>query len=127
MDNTKYYGDYDDLAHIANKRNFRCLEKESPFSVKIAVAHLKTRIATVGQSFGPKMGLVISLVVGFCNPHVFENDYFILLILLLGILGVLIHDADPPKNATVITAGHQEPTNLKTLKPSAVPGRNASR
>ena len=91
--------------------------------MKLAVAHTKTRIATLG----PKMGLVVSLVVGFFNPHAFENDYFISLILLLGILGVLIHDADPSKNATVITARHQAPTNLKPLQPSAVRGRNANR
>jgi hypothetical protein len=87
--------------------------------MKITVAHIKTQISALGKSGGPKIGLVISLVVGFFNPHVFENDYFILLILLLGILGVLIHDADPSKHTAAIAASDKEPAALKTLKASA--------
>ena len=87
--------------------------------MKITAAHIKTQIPALGKSGGPKIGLVISLVVGFFNPHVFENDYFILLILLLGILGVLIHDADPSKNAAALAASDKEPAALKTLKASA--------
>jgi hypothetical protein len=84
--------------------------------MKITAAHIKTPISALGKSGGPKIGLVISLVVGFFNPHVFEDDYFILLILLLGILGVLIHDADPSKNAAAIAASDKESATLKTVK-----------
>jgi hypothetical protein len=88
-------------------------------SMKITAAHLKTQISALGRSGGPKIGLVISLVVGLFNPHVFENDYFILLILLLGILGVLIHDAHPAKNGAASAASDKESAALKTLKASA--------
>jgi hypothetical protein len=84
--------------------------------MKITAAHFKTRISALRKSSGPKIGLVISLAVGFFNPHVFENDYFILLILLLGILGVLIHDADPAKNAAVMTASEKECERPEALK-----------
>jgi hypothetical protein len=87
--------------------------KKLPFNMKIIAAHLKSKIATLGQSGRPKIGLVISLVVGFFNPRAFENDYFILLILLFGILGLLIHDADPQENAAAITASHRRPTDSR--------------
>jgi hypothetical protein len=88
--------------------------------MKMNAAEIKTQMSALRKSGGPKIGLVTSLLVGFFNPHVFENDYFILLILLLGILGVLIHDADPSKNDdAAIAASHNESAGLKTVKASS--------
>jgi hypothetical protein len=96
---------------------FSVLGENRLWSMKITVAHLKTQISALGKSGGPKIGLAITLIVGFFNPHLFENDYFIWLILLLGILGVLIHDADPSKNAAVaIAASGKESADLNPLK-----------
>ena len=84
-------------------------KEKTSVKMKIVAAHIKSKIATLGKSGRPKIGLVISLVVGFFNPRAFENDYFIVLILLLGILGLLIHDADSQENAAAVTARHQRP------------------
>ena len=86
--------------------------------MKITVANTKARISTLGYSAGPVIVLLVTLVVGFLNPHAFENNDFIFLILFFGILWLLIYGADPLKNAAAITACHKEET-IKVLKSSA--------
>jgi hypothetical protein len=71
--------------------------------MKITVAQLKARLSTLPQTAGPMLGLLGTLAIGLFNPSAFENDYFILLILLSGIFCALIYGADRLKTDAAIT------------------------
>lgn len=91
--------------------------------MKITVANIKAQISTLIRNAGPITGLLLALIVGFFNPHAFENDYFVLLILFFVILWALTHGGKRMKTAAI----RREHTAVKVLKPSASHSRNITR
>lgn len=122
-DNSHVYGRHADLLPMRTSAfsaaGARISEKSlNVTGVKITVANTKARISNLGYSAGPIIVLLVTLVVGFLNPHAFENNDFLFWILFFGVLWLLVYGADPLKNAEAITACHKEET-IKFLKSSA--------
>jgi hypothetical membrane protein len=87
---------------------------ETVSGIKQIITSLKVQIPTLGYGLGPITGLLVALLVGVFNPHAFENDYFVILILFFGIFWMLFYGAGPLKNDAADNG-----TDIKALKLSA--------
>jgi hypothetical protein len=85
--------------------------------MKTAVAHLKTRLSSLGYSVGPIILLLVGATTGFLNPQSLDNNDFVFSILFCGIIWLLVYGADPLRKAGASTVNDKKP-GIKPLKPS---------
>jgi hypothetical protein len=120
LNNAYFYGNY--AEKFGMRRRSASRGRETVPSIKQTISSLKVQIPTLGYCVGPIIGLLVAFVVGFFNPHAFENDYFVILILFFGIFWMLFYGAGPLKNDAVDNG-----TAIEALKPSALRSENEVR